>query len=515
MRRLLLLCCLGLCCVQAHADRLVFGSFSSQTNASNWAAKLRSVLAIEVAVAVVSKDDRQMYRVQSGELTDQRFSQVVRRAEAAGIAYWRNISSTAPAATGPRIQQTPTQPVQPRSEVLEQLNTEQSVTEQSVSERARLVPPSRPSSSSQAVAEFDWEVDLQTRLFADRGFAGQSRYEGSLAVSGEYYRRWSDGQQSITFKPFLRLDSADAERSAFDVRELFYSRVGADWDLHIGARRVFWGVTEFNHLVDIINQTDLVENIDTEDKLGQPMVQLSLVRNWGILDMFLLTGFRERTFPGRDGRLNLPFRIDQRASFSSGAEEQRVDGAIRWSHHLGPFELGLHYFSGTSRDPEFLPRLTPGGQIRLRPHYSVIDQFGVDAQAFYGDWAVKFEGLSRSGLGDRYSAFNIGFERTLVGLFGSRLDLGVVGEYMYDERGADAFNTLFERDIALGGRFQFNDFANSQALVGIIYDTQRDDVLFSVEASRELSDSWSLQFEGRVFNGGKTLRADNVDLILT
>ena len=65
---------------------------------------------------------------------------------------------------------------------------------------------------------------------------------------------------------------------------------------------MFWGVTELRHLVDIINQTDLVENLDGEQKLGQPMVQLTLLKDWGTLDFFAMPYFRERTFTGPDGR---------------------------------------------------------------------------------------------------------------------------------------------------------------------------------------------------------------------
>ena len=93
----------------------------------------------------------------------------------------------------------------------------------------------------------------------------------------------------------------DGERTHFDVRELYWETFGETWDLRIGIARVFWGVVETQHLVDIINQTDTVENSDGEDKLGQPMINLSLVRDWGTVDLFVLPGFRERTFRGVSG----------------------------------------------------------------------------------------------------------------------------------------------------------------------------------------------------------------------
>jgi hypothetical protein len=264
---------------------------------------------------------------------------------------------------------------------------------------------------------------------------------------------------------------------------------------------VFWGVTEFKHLVDIVNQTDLVENIDGEDKLGQPMAHLSLIRDWGIVDLYLLTGFRERTYPGTDGRLRLSVPIDtDRASYESGAEQARIDAAVRWTHNLGPVEFGVYHFSGTSRDPQLVPAFTPSGLV-LRPHYQVIDQTGLDAQVILGDWAWKLEAISNSGFDDRYTAINGGFERTLVGFMGGRADLGVVAEYMFDDRDEAAVTTLFEHDLALGTRWSLNDVADTQALLGVIWDVETDEYVFKVEGSRRLGETWTVLLEGRVFGG--------------
>ena len=67
---------------------------------------------------------------------------------------------------------------------------------------------------------------------------------------------------------------------------------------------------ESRHRVDYINQTDGVEDVDGEDKLGQPMLNLGLQRDWGDLNFFYLPYFRERTFPGTKGRLRAPLVVD-------------------------------------------------------------------------------------------------------------------------------------------------------------------------------------------------------------
>ena len=84
-------------------------------------------------------------------------------------------------------------------------------------------------------------------------------------------------------------------------------------ELRFGVDKVFWGRTESRHLVDVVNQTDLIEYPDEEEKLGQPMLRLTLPRAWGVADIFFLPYFRERTFAGRDGRLRSALVVDVRA----------------------------------------------------------------------------------------------------------------------------------------------------------------------------------------------------------
>ena len=182
--------------------------------------------------------------------------------------------------------------------------------------------------------ELSGDVSVEGRLFAkDELYDDQKRNNGSVAFEPELYHEWlSSPNLSFTFVPFLRVDSADSERTHADIRELNFLMVGTPWELRVGIGKVFWGVTEFVHLVDIINQTDLVENIDGEDKLGQPMVHFSYPEDWGVVNIFLLPYFRERTYPGKEGRLRPPVKVDTDSpEYESGAEENHIDFALRYS----------------------------------------------------------------------------------------------------------------------------------------------------------------------------------------
>ncbi|MSR15854.1 MAG: hypothetical protein EXR86_15155 [Gammaproteobacteria bacterium] len=115
--------------------------------------------------------------------------------------------------------------------------------------------------------ELTGSVAAESRLFLEHAqYPGQHGANGSLEVKPEFYYEWNGGTDSLVFTPFMRLDQGDSARSHLDLSELSWVRAAATWELRAGVRRVFWGVAESNHLIDILNQTDLVENPDAEDK---------------------------------------------------------------------------------------------------------------------------------------------------------------------------------------------------------------------------------------------------------
>ena len=342
-----------------------------------------------------------------------------------------------------------------------------------------------------------------------RGFVHDAQYPRqheanvSFAIQPELYLEWDDGDQSILLVPFARWDQGDPKRTHLDIREFTYIKAARHWELRVGVGKVFWGVAESNHLVDIINQTDLVENIDTEDKLGQPMFNLALIQDWGTLDLFALIGFRERTFPGVKGRLRRALRVDTSgATYDSTAQNAHIDWALRYAHAIGDFDIGLYHFWGTSREPRFRPKITRSRELVLAPHYDLIHQTGTDVQATKGNWLLKLEALRRTGQGDTYVAAVGGFEYTVVGIFETVLDLGVLSEYHYDDRdddrGEDAASP-FNNDVFAGSRLAFNDTQDTRVLAGITSDLDGRSKFFNFEASRRLGDRWRIEAEMRIF----------------
>ena len=222
------------------------------------------------------------------------------------------------------------------------------------------------------------------------------------------------------------------------------------------------------------------------------MIKISFERDWGLLDIYTLIGFRERTFTGEKGRLRFGTIIDtQNPVFTSSAKNKRLDLAVRWSNYFNNFEIAVSHFSGTAREPRYLPSSRKFNQ--LSPLYEVIDQSGLEVQYFLGSLALKGEIISRSGQEDRFTAATYGFEYTQVGILGSRLDLGWVVETNHDDR-------LISSPSVIGTRLTFNDISDTQILSGLIFDERSEEVGFLLEATRRLGNCCSISLEGMYFD---------------
>ena len=367
-------------------------------------------------------------------------------------------------------------------------------------------------------AEFTGSVEFEATLFPkEPRFAGQGDNSIAVALRPKLELEWQNaiagGDAALTITPFLRYDPQDSRRTHADLREAKLDLRFGKTDVTLGADYVFWGKTEVDQIVDIVNQTDGVEGTDGEDKLGQPMIAVRRLVDVGDVSgqvsLFYLPYFRERTFLGEESRLRGRVLIDGfDARYETSAEEWTPSFAARIAGFYGDFDVGVSAFHGLSRDPAFEPNpsaFDPAtGRFVLRPVYGRITQIGLDGQYTFGATLWKLENIAR--FNQRNLAFEKedyvaaigGFEHTLYGIGGSNIDLGLIGEYAYDSRGDEAL-TPFQNDAVIGARLGFNDTQDTSALVTAAVDTETAETLLRLEAERRIGDRVKLELEAGAF----------------
>ena len=364
-------------------------------------------------------------------------------------------------------------------------------------------------------------IDISGRLSTEAWLYPQSAaypyqrsYAGGLALETTFYIENEQGT-SVTVTPFLRYDAGDPDRTYADFREaylLMYGDVGdGEWELRLGIDRVFWGVVELRSLVDIINQTDVIEHQNEKIKMGQPMVHFTWSGDWGALELFATTWHRARTYPGRRGRQRYELIVDQdMISYESGSKKWHIDLASRYSGLFGPLEIGLSVFNGTNREPTLLPKFIDSVLV-LAPYYEKIRQFGVDAQLARGSLLLKLEAIYRTGAKnsrfierlknleeENYTAFILGSEYTFYSIGGSNSDLVLFAEWVYDGRGRWATNAL-ENDLFLAVRLGLNDPQSTEFILSVLGSLNKSSRVVAGEFKRRLSDSWFLHVETSAF----------------
>ncbi len=353
---------------------------------------------------------------------------------------------------------------------------------------------------AQSAVEFFGHVGAEVRTFFADPLAPQQPRLQSFALKFQPGLSLALGD-GVAFSAiaFVGLDASDSQRSHVDARE---ARVRVDHGpiaVTLGINTVFWGVTESRHLVDIINQTDYLEDLDADEKFGQLMALFTYdMGSLGLVDFFVMSWFRPQLYPSSEGRPGVPVSVrDDSPVYESSLGRWNPDVALRWSHSVAEFDWAVSYFHGTAREPELMPGGT-AGQAVLFPRYNLTNQVGLEIQWTRGDWLWKAESILREGQGPLFVATTVGFEHTTVGVFGTASDLGLLLEHNYDGRDNLTLN-FYDNDLFGALRLSLNDVQGSEFLAGVLFDVESKATFGNFEASRRLGERFALQLTGRLF----------------
>jgi hypothetical protein len=372
-------------------------------------------------------------------------------------------------------------------------------------------------------AEIDYDISgsfaLESRFFTqdsleDTGVDRQLSLFFSPRIDAHFENT------TISFQPIIRHYSENESINYTDVRELMVYNYVDNFEFNFGIGRVFWGQTESLHLVDIINQTDILASIDEEEKMGQQMVNINYISEKGKFSFFILPSFEERGFNNELGRLSPQIRIDKNnVLYESSEKETHIDYAFRWESSFEYMDVGLSYFNGTSRLPNLNIVLDINNEFNLISLYNQLSQFSIDSLIVLGSTSLKIEAIYGEILDENFYAYVAGFEHTFFDIFNSGYNLGLLSEYQFDERVNNPL-IIGQDDLMIGSRLEINDFSGTEFIFAYVKDLEYGDSYSAyIEGSTRINDSIRVTLNAYIFDSNniedpiyQTRQDDHIEL---
>ena len=294
----------------------------------------------------------------------------------------------------------------------------------------------------------------------------------------------------------IRGDEKDSGRRISEARQAYLRSPLAGFDVFVGNRQEFWGKAESRNVVDVINQSDAAANEGKSGKLGAPSISAERYLDIGDLQLWYISGFREKTFNDIDAHPSNGLTVSS-AQYARKNGKDADDFAVRLSSFTGNWDLAGSIFYGTARDP--ILSVANGGTA-LNPYYALQKSIGLEAQYTGDATLLKWESLhgTQSSLigAHNFVAAVAGIEYTYYGPFETMWDIGLIGEIQHDDRPQAAANQFG----VVGVRLVFNDIADSNILFLLTADRKVDQSFVSLEASQRINDVTSVKLTSQFYN---------------
>ena len=345
-------------------------------------------------------------------------------------------------------------------------------------------------------AEWSGWVNGEVRYYGQTGEQVEEQTYPGGAFQLDFSHEFGD-QDQFTASLFARGDAEDDERNLADLREFLWLHNADAYQFRAGIGQVSWGVNELFKITDLINQKDRAE-LPYQRKLGQPLMSLSFYWGDNLIELYSLYGLRPAWYPGEDGRLRYPILLDTDHEEYEWGATGRWDFAGRWKTQLWGMDIALSHFYGMTRDPYYIFNYDFNNPY-LIPVYEKVNQSSLEWQMVVSDVLLRAEFTYQTGSLEQFESVAGGFEYTFGSVFESDYDVTWYVEGIWDSRD-HIYGTLFDHDVGVAARLALNDERDSNLVVGIVADTEYNEMFGTVFWSNTFGESWTLNIAGQYFH---------------
>jgi len=285
-----------------------------------------------------------------------------------------------------------------------------------------------------------------------------------------------------------------SRRRYISINELYLSKKFDDYRIDLGKQINYWGELEGYNISDIFNTKNYLNDIfDSSKKLGS--WALSAVK-YSNEDSF------EVGIKFYENDLNYPFITDYSKHLSTEKSRWTPSLYFLYSFVTNSFlesENKIIFWYGYDNKRYF----TPINQTTVSQFAYRVKKIIFLSNIVYEDYIYKVESAYSDVIDDPniadYAQISFGVERGLFDLSGADLNLyGEYYRYIYfgNEKieGVD-ISEIYNNDIFLAFRLNFNDVESSVIESGLLYDLQSGEKIFKIKAKSRIKERFILSSE--------------------
>jgi len=294
-----------------------------------------------------------------------------------------------------------------------------------------------------------------------------------------------------------------SERRYLYVNELYITKEYKEYRFTLGKVIKYWGELEGFNVADVFNQKNyLFDPFDKSAKLGSWALLASKYFDEDVLEFGIKFYEEDQKYSDNTSHY-YPF-----GSMNYDDDLKLSDSRYRPTFHLGysfstdelfESETKLIFQHGYDNKRYFIPV----DQTTLAQYAYRMNRYLLLSHIVYEDTIFKMEASYTDVISDDtisdYAQLSFGAEKSFYDLAGS--DLSLYAEYyryiyLDDEKIENVdISEIYNNDIFLALKLNFNDVGSSEFKSGILYDLKSKEKVFKVEAKSRIKDSFVISAE--------------------
>ncbi len=342
---------------------------------------------------------------------------------------------------------------------------------------------------------FEAKTDLEISHIGYSDFSDETVFSGNSAFQLDNDSFTTNGTIDALYSE--RYD----DRRYLELNELFVTKEYEKYRVQAGKVIKFWGELEGYNIGDVFNRKNLLKDpFSKEKKLGSWSLSGTRYFDSGSLELGAKVYEEDQKYP-ENGTPYAPFQLEYDKELLLSDKRETPTFFLKYAFPTDTVVESENRFiliNGYDSKRYFV--LT--NQNRLA-QYAYRSNKGIFlSNMMYEDYIFKFEGsvtdVSDGEQVSDYSQFALGIEKTLYDL--SSADLTLFAEYYdygYKEKKLENvdLSELYDNDLFLALRINFNDVSNSQIKGGILHDLASKEEVLKLSGERRIHDGLVLGFE--------------------